>query len=136
MIDTPALNQLLDAVQFDANGLISAVAQDAHTGEILMLAWMNRAALSETLSSGQAVYYSRSRHTLWRKGESSGQQQRCLSMLLDCDRDAIVLQVEQTGVACHTGLRSCFSLAPDTSGQWVAVADVLIDPSTLYGQSS
>ena len=136
MIDTPALNQLLDAVQFDANGLISAVAQDAHTGEILMLAWMNRAALSETLSSGQAVYYSRSRHTLWRKGESSGQQQRCLSMRLDCDRDAIVLQVEQTGVACHTGRRSCLSWAPDTSGQWVAVADVLIDPSTLYGQSS
>lgn len=136
MIDTPALNQLLDAVQFDANGLISAVAQDAHTGEILMLAWMNRAALSETLSSGQAVYYSRSRHTLWRKGESSGQQQRCLSMRLDCDRDAIVLQVEQTGVACHTGRRSCFSWAPDISGQWVVVADVLIDPSTLYGQSS
>jgi phosphoribosyl-AMP cyclohydrolase len=85
MIDTSALNQLIDAVQFDANGLISAVAQDAHTGEILMLAWMNRAALSETLSSGQAVYYSRSRHTLWRKGESSGQQQRCLSMRLDCE---------------------------------------------------
>lgn len=136
MINAPALNQLLDAVQFDRNGLISAIAQDAQSGEILMLAWMNRAALSETLATGQVVYYSRSRNTLWRKGETSGQRQRCLSVRLDCDRDAVVLQVEQTGVACHTGRRSCFAWAPDASGQWVSVADVLIDPSTLYGQPS
>lgn len=135
IVMTPAaLAKLLDAIQFDANGLISAIAQDVVTGEVLMLAWMNREALSETLSTGHVVYYSRSRQALWRKGETSGQQQRCVSLRLDCDRDAVVLQVEQTGVACHTGRRSCFSWAPDASGQWVAAADVVIDPDTLYGQ--
>jgi len=132
----PSLEQLLDAVQFDADGLISAVAQDTATGEILMLAWMNRDALAETLTTGRVVYYSRSRQALWRKGETSGQVQLCHALALDCDRDAVVVQVTQTGVACHTGRRSCFSWAPDASGEWIATADVLIDPTTLYGQST
>lgn len=123
----------LDAVQFDAQGLIPAIAQDVQQGDILMVAWMNREALAETAATHRAVYWSRSRQRLWRKGEESGHTQRVLSIRLDCDADVILLQVEQTGgVACHTGRRSCFFQQLE-AGQWRPVSDPLVDPKTLYG---
>lgn len=94
--------------QFDANGLIPAIAQDAHTGEILMFAWMSAESLRLTQESGQATYWSRSRGKLWRKGEESGHTQRVVEMRVDCDQDVLLLRVEQQGAACHTGARSCF----------------------------
>jgi len=99
---------LLDEVRFDAQGLIPAVAQDHASGEVLMVAWMNRAALEETLASGQVTYWSRSRGSLWRKGETSGHRQRLVELRLDCDGDTLLLLVEQLGPACHTNRRSCF----------------------------
>lgn len=94
--------------RYNADGLIAAIAQDAKTNEVLMLAWMNAEALAQTLATGQAVYWSRSRQALWRKGETSGHVQRVLELRVDCDQDAVLLRVEQTGPACHTGRRSCF----------------------------
>ncbi len=94
--------------RFDANGLIPAIAQDAHSGEVLMLAWMNAEALRLTLETGRATYWSRSRQALWAKGETSGHTQRVVEARIDCDQDAVLLRVEQTGPACHTGERSCF----------------------------
>lgn len=127
-----SLAQALDGIRFNDAGLVPAIAQQHDTGEVLMLAWMNREALEETLRTGQACYYSRSRGTLWRKGESSGQQQAVMSVRLDCDGDTILLQVDQTGAACHTGRRDCFF--------WVAKGDQLVldkapivDPDSLYG---
>jgi phosphoribosyl-AMP cyclohydrolase len=94
--------------RFNADGLIAAIAQDAASGEVLMLAWMNAEALRLTCETGQAVYWSRSRQALWRKGETSGHTQRVIEMRIDCDQDAVLLKVEQAGAACHTGARSCF----------------------------
>ena len=102
------MSALLDSIAFDANGLVPAVAQQHDTGEVLMLAWMNREAIVETLATRQVCYFSRSRNLLWRKGETSGQVQRLIEARLDCDGDALLLLVDQTGVACHTGRRSCF----------------------------
>ena len=99
---------LLDQISFGPNGLIAAIAQQHDTGEVLMLAWMNRAAVAETLATRQVCYWSRSRQSLWRKGETSGHTQRLVEARLDCDGDALLLLVDQTGVACHTGARSCF----------------------------
>ncbi|HWA01471.1 MAG TPA: phosphoribosyl-AMP cyclohydrolase [Caulobacterales bacterium] len=96
------------APRFDANGLIAAVAQDAASGQVLMLAWMNEEALRLTLETGFATYWSRSRRKLWKKGEESGHTQRVVEARIDCDQDAVLLRVEQTGAACHTGERSCF----------------------------
>lgn len=96
---------------WDARGLIPAVAQDAETGEVLMLAWMSAESLAETLRTGQVTYWSRSRGALWRKGETSGNVQRLVEVRIDCDGDALLLRVEQTGPACHTGRRSCFYTA-------------------------
>ena len=124
--------QLLDAVNFNADGLICAIAQDHSTKNVVMVAWMNREALDETLKTGQLVYYSRSRQALWRKGESSGQTQQLVDLRIDCDKDAILLGILQTGVACHTGRASCFSWAPTDYGHWEAVEPVLIEPKTLY----
>ena len=124
--------QLLDAVSFNAEGLICAIAQDHSTKNVVMVAWMNREALDETLKTGQLVYYSRSRQALWRKGESSGQTQQLVDLRIDCDKDAILLGILQTGVACHTGRASCFSWAPTDYGHWEAVEPVLIEPKTLY----
>jgi phosphoribosyl-AMP cyclohydrolase len=99
----------LDAVAWNADGLVPAVAQDAASGEVLMLAWMNRESLARTVATGEAVYWSRSRRSLWRKGETSGHVQRVVELRLDCDADALVLRVEQAGgIACHTGRRRCF----------------------------
>ncbi|WP_336365812.1 phosphoribosyl-AMP cyclohydrolase [Marinobacter sp. C2H3] len=123
----------LDAVQWTADGLVPAIAQDAATGEILMMAWMNREALALTAEEGQAVYWSRSRGKLWRKGESSGHQQVVRAIRLDCDADVVLLKVEQKGgIACHTGRRSCFYRALE-DGQWVTVEPVLKDPGAIYG---
>ncbi len=99
---------LLDAIRFDGRGLVAAVAQQHDTGEVLMLAWMNRDAVAETLETGRVCYWSRSRGALWRKGETSGQAQRLVEMRLDCDGDALLVVVDQTGAACHTGNRTCF----------------------------
>lgn len=126
----------LDDVAFDANGLIPAIAQDAQTGTVLMVAWMNCDALIETASSGRAVYWSRSRGKLWRKGEESGHHQVVREIRLDCDGDVILLKVEQVGgIACHTGRPSCFFRrlegAPDAP-EWKVTDPVLKDPELIY----
>ncbi len=128
------ITALLDAVVLDEDGLVPAVAQQFDTGEVLMLAWMNRAAIKATAKTGQAHYWSRSRQRLWRKGETSGQTQRLVDLRLDCDGDTLLLVVDQTGVACHTGRRSCFFRRPGTNGL-ETVAPVVADPATLYGDS-
>ena len=126
------MNDLLSAVRWDAQGLAPVVAQDAVTGVVLMLAWMNKAALQETLRSGEAVYWSRSRQRLWHKGEESGHIQKVREIRLDCDGDALLLLVEQKGnIACHTGSQSCFYRAA-TSGMWKRVLPVLKDPAVIY----
>ncbi|MBV8704826.1 MAG: phosphoribosyl-AMP cyclohydrolase [Acetobacteraceae bacterium] len=122
---------VLDAVRFDAAGLVPAIAQQHDTGEVLMLAWMNRAALEETLATRRVCYFSRSRDALWRKGETSGQVQHLKELRIDCDGDALLLLVEQTGVACHTGRRSCFYRAA-RDGALAEVMAPLADPATLY----
>jgi phosphoribosyl-AMP cyclohydrolase len=122
----------LNEVVFDANGLIPAIAQDKSTGALLMLAWMNREALSETVRSGRAVYWSRSRKRLWRKGEESGHIQLVQQVRIDCDADVIVLEVEQVGgIACHTGHERCFFRKLE-NGQWVETEPSLKDPGRIY----
>jgi phosphoribosyl-AMP cyclohydrolase len=122
---------LLDGLAFDAEGLIPAIAQQHDTGEVLMLAWMSRAAIDETLRTGRVCYWSRSRKTLWRKGERSGQSQALVELRIDCDSDCLLLLVDQTGVACHTGRRSCFFTAI-RNGAAETVGTVLVDPAALY----
>ena len=126
------LAAVLAALRFDDNGLVPAIAQQHDTGEVLMMAWMNAEAVAETLATGRVCYWSRSRGTLWRKGESSHQTQRLKEFRLDCDGDTILLLVEQEGVACHTGRRDCFFRAV-RDGALVEIAEPLIDPATLYG---
>jgi len=122
----------LDAVKFDANGLVAAITQESGTGDILMVAWMNREALAQTVLTGQATYWSRSRQRLWRKGEESGHTQAVGEIRLDCDGDAILLTVTQTGgVACHTGHHSCFYSRLE-GGQWVVTDPVVRDPALVY----
>ncbi|MFN7644196.1 MAG: phosphoribosyl-AMP cyclohydrolase [Burkholderiales bacterium] len=122
----------LEAVRWDAAGLVTAIAQDAESGRILMVAWMNREALVETARSGRAVYFSRSRQRLWRKGEESGHSQSVRELRLDCDGDAVLLVVEQVGgIACHTGRASCF-FSRWEDGRWVVVDPVLKDPESIY----
>ena len=123
---------LLDAVSFNAHGLVPAIAQQADTGEVLMMAWMNREALAETLTTGRVCYWSRSRQGLWRKGESSGQVQLLRELRIDCDGDTLLLLVDQTGVACHTGRRNCFYRAWRDGGL-ATIAEVEADPEALYG---
>jgi phosphoribosyl-AMP cyclohydrolase len=126
----------LNAVRWDAQGLVPAIAQDAQTGRILMMAWMNREALQLTAETGHAVYWSRSRQKLWHKGESSGNQQDVQEIRLDCDEDVIVLQVTQRGgIACHTGRESCFYRVLE-NGSWKTVDPVLKDPEAMYGSST
>jgi phosphoribosyl-AMP cyclohydrolase len=122
----------LDEVKWTADGLVPAIAQDSDSGKLLMMAWMNREALEETATTGYAVYYSRSRGRLWRKGEESGHQQIVKELRLDCDNDVILMLVEQQGgIACHTGRQSCF-YKRFASGQWQAVEPVLKDPKDIY----
>jgi phosphoribosyl-AMP cyclohydrolase len=124
-------NIALALVRFDDNGLVPAIAQQHDTGEVLMMAWMNKESLLETLTTGHVCYWSRSRQALWRKGESSGQQQHLKTLMVDCDGDTILLKVDQTGVACHTGRRTCFYTAIDQNGA-TEVSPVLIPPDQLY----
>ncbi|MCK7547482.1 phosphoribosyl-AMP cyclohydrolase [Marinobacter koreensis] len=133
MQDSASPDNWLDLVRWNSDGLVPAIAQDAETGEILMMAWMNRESLKLTAEEGQAVYWSRSRGKLWRKGETSGHQQVVRDLRLDCDEDVILLKVEQKGgIACHTGRRSCFYRALE-DGQWVPVEPVLKNPDSIYG---
>ena len=123
----------LDTVRWNADGLVPVITQDAIDGRVLMLAWMNREALAETIAGGEAVYFSRSRQALWRKGERSGHTQIVRNLALDCDGDTLLLEVEQQGgVACHTGRRSCF-YQTWVDGDWQATEPVLKDPADLYG---
>ncbi len=127
------LDQALSALRFNDDGLVPAIAQQFDSGEVLMMAWMNRESLQETLETGRVCYWSRSRQKLWRKGESSGQVQRLKELRIDCDGDTLLLRVDQTGPACHTGRRSCFyNLVVDDAV--LVDADRLIDPAELYGQ--
>lgn len=123
---------VLSELTFDVQGLVPAIAQQHETGEVLTLAWMNRDAVIETLRGGQPCYWSRSRKKLWKKGESSGQTQRLVEFRYDCDHDAILLMVDQKGVACHTGRRTCFFRAV-RGGKVETIAEVLVDPKALYG---
>ncbi|MGH7046669.1 MAG: phosphoribosyl-AMP cyclohydrolase [Stellaceae bacterium] len=130
-----AIEQALEQIKFDGEGLVPAIAQQHDTGEVLMMAWMNRAAVRATLREGRACYWSRSRRQLWRKGETSGQVQLLRELRLDCDGDTVLLLVEQPGVACHTGRRSCFFRAWRQDG-WAVLAPPQISPETLYPRSS
>jgi phosphoribosyl-AMP cyclohydrolase len=122
----------LDEVPWNGDGLIAVVAQDASTGKVLTVAWMNREALKQTVEKRQAVYWSRSRKRLWRKGEESGHVQKVVEVRLDCDADAVLLKVEQVGgIACHTGRESCFFRKLE-NGKWVTRDPVLKDPSLIY----
>jgi phosphoribosyl-AMP cyclohydrolase len=127
------MEELLNEITFNDAGLVLAIAQQHDTGEVLMAAWMNADSVKETLETGRVCYWSRSRGALWRKGESSGQVQTLKELRLDCDGDSILLLVDQTGVACHTGRRNCFFRAV-REGKLVTIADVEIDPKTLYGK--
>ena len=125
----------LDIVKWNRDGLVPAIAQDAANGQVLMLAWMNRDALRATLDSGNAVYWSRSRGKLWRKGEESGHVQKVREIRLDCDEDAVLLRVEQLGgIACHTGREHCFYRKYENGG-WVETDPVIKDPKEIYHRS-
>ena len=125
----------IEALDFaKSGGLVTAIAQDHETGEILMVAFMNEESFRRTLESGEAVYWSRSRQELWRKGESSGKTQAVKSLQIDCDGDAVLLRVEQRGgAACHTGKRSCFFRRLE-NGQWIDVGEQVFDPEEVYGR--
>jgi phosphoribosyl-AMP cyclohydrolase len=129
-------SQWLDEVAWDAQGLVPAIAQDAVSGEVLMFAWMNREALALTAETGHAVYWSRSRGRLWHKGEESGHTQKVLELRVDCDKDVVLLKIEQVGgIACHTGRRSCFFNRLDGAA-WQDVEPVLKDPKLIYGDKT
>lgn len=126
------MSNYLDAVKFNEQGLVAAIAQDHQTGTVLMMAWMNKEALEQTIAKQQAVYFSRSRNKLWHKGESSGHVQNIKSIHLDCDGDAILLKIEQIGgIACHTGRNNCFYRQLENDN-WQKTADVIKDPSEIY----
>jgi phosphoribosyl-AMP cyclohydrolase len=123
----------LDEVQWDENGLVPVIAQEASSGDVLMFAWMNREALARTAELGEAVYWSRSRNKLWHKGEESGHTQRVLDMRIDCDNDVVLIKVEQFGgIACHTGRHSCFFQRRMADGRWEVVEPVLKSPKDIY----
>mmetsp|Transcript_12597 Transcript_12597/g.38542 ORF Transcript_12597/g.38542 Transcript_12597/m.38542 type:complete len:171 (-) Transcript_12597:240-752(-) len=126
------VDDVLSQISFDKSGLVPAIAQQYDTGEVLMMAYMNADSIRETLRNNRAVYYSRSRKQLWRKGDTSGQTQELKDFKVDCDGDTILVSVDQLGVACHTGRRSCFYRAIRGDGL-ESVQNVLIDPNDLYG---
>ena len=128
------MDTLLEDIAWNSDGLLPVITQDADSGQVLMLAWMNRQALLQTIELGEAVYWSRSRQKLWHKGEESGHVQRVKQLRLDCDGDTLLLQVEQAGgVACHTGRAHCFFRGL-VDGQWTVLEPVLKDPNLVYGK--
>lgn len=128
------MQQLINQVSWNEKGLVAAIAQDATTNEVLMMAWMNKEALALTLKECRGIYFSRSRNALWRKGESSGHVQELVDIRLDCDGDALLLKVNQLGgIACHTGRKSCFYLQPEDN-QWTAVEPIIKKPEDIYEQ--
>jgi phosphoribosyl-AMP cyclohydrolase len=133
MTDTSTESLLAD-IKWDAKGLVPAIAQDWESGEVLMLAWMNKDSLALTIAEGRAIYWSRSRNALWRKGEESGHVQRLKELRLDCDNDTVLIKVEQIGgIACHTGRRHCFyQLLED--GSWKSTEAVVKEPEDIYGK--
>ena len=131
MRESDKMDPLIFDLKFNDDGLIPAIAQQHDSGEVLMMAWMNREAITETLSSGRVCYYSRSRQKLWRKGESSGQEQVLREFRWDCDADTILMLVDQKGVACHTGRRNCFFNAV-RDGEVSIISDPEVDPKELY----
>ena len=131
---TDQIEGALEEIKFGTDGLVPAIAQQHDTGEVLMMAWMNRDAVRASLAEGRACYWSRSRATLWRKGETSGQVQYLRELRLDCDGDAVLLLVDQRGVACHTGRRSCFFRAWRNDA-WTVIAEPQISPDILYPES-
>lgn len=133
-ISQDTVDSVLADLQFGEDGLVPAIAQQHDTGEVLMMAWMNKDAITETLKTGRVCYYSRSRGALWRKGETSGQIQDLKEFRWDCDNDTILLQVDQVGVACHTGRRNCFFKAV-RGGKVTEIAEVEIPPEELYGKT-
>ncbi len=126
-----AISAFIQKISFNGDGLVAAIAQQAESGEVLMMAWMSAEAVKETLSTGRVCYWSRSRQALWRKGETSGQVQRLIDARVDCDGDTLLMIVDQKGVACHTGRRSCFFQAIRNDAV-TAIMDVEISPEDLY----
>lgn len=134
---TPALMSLLDQLKFNGDGLIPAIIQDQASGRVLMMAWMNRASLEKTIETGKTWFWSRSRQKYWMKGESSGHVQVVKDIAFDCDADTVLIQVEQTGAACHEGYRSCFFRSAGTGGAPVQVTEPqLVRPEEIYGRSA
>ena len=125
------MSSIFEEITFTADGLVPAIAQQYDTGEVLMMAWMSAESVAETLETSQVCYWSRSRQTLWRKGETSGQVQKLVELRVDCDGDTLLLLVNQTGVACHTGRRNCFFRAL-RDDELKTIADIEIDPGRLY----
>ena len=129
--------QGLDGLKYDANGLIPAIVQDADTGEVLMMAYMNSTSLAETLRTGKTHFWSRSRQKYWMKGESSGHTQDVQEVFIDCDADTILIKAHQHGAACHEGYKNCFYRKYDAvSGEWTVAAERLVDPKSVYGNKS
>ena len=129
------MSAFLEQIKWNKDGLVPVVAQDVASGVVLMHAWANREALEQSVKDGHAVYWSRSRRSLWRKGEKSGNTQKLVDIFLDCDNDTLCYQVEQAGgIACHTGRESCF-FKKLTNGEWVDSEPVLRDPALIYGKS-
>jgi phosphoribosyl-AMP cyclohydrolase len=127
------MDSALDQIKWSEDGLVPAIAQDWQSGEVLMMAWMNRESLSNSITSGEVVYWSRSRQRLWHKGESSGHTQKIKAIRLDCDGDVLLLAVEQVGaIACHTGRRSCFYRRLD-QGEWHITDAIVKSPQAIYG---
>ncbi len=126
------MDQQLEGLKFDGNGLIPAIIQDVATGQVLMMAWMNRASLALTVETGKTHFFSRSRNKLWLKGESSGHVQHVKSIATDCDQDVVLVKVEQVGAACHEGYESCFFREYQAGGDWKVVGRRVFDPAEVY----
>jgi phosphoribosyl-AMP cyclohydrolase len=131
--NTPTMDATLENLKYDANGLIPAIIQDHQTGDVLMMAWMNKDSLAKTVETGKTHFFSRSRNKLWLKGESSGHVQHVKSVSTDCDQDVLLVKVEQVGAACHEGYRTCFFREHAAgAADWKVVGDRLVDPATVY----
>jgi phosphoribosyl-AMP cyclohydrolase len=128
------MDEQLESLKFDAAGLIPAIIQDAASGEVLMMAWMNKASLELTVKTGNTHFFSRSRNRLWMKGESSGHLQQVKSIATDCDRDVVLIKVEQAGAACHDGYYSCFYREHSPSGDWKIVGTKVFEPAKVYNK--